>query len=103
MNKVMVEKQKSAFVVDKNVKMRENFEKYDLMEIITTLFTKHEELDQRKKINDEMRMRMNSLQHFNEDSEEVDNQLVANSEKLLGQQQLLKEMASMKKAIPKQA
>ena len=49
------------------------------MEIISTLFIKHEELEQRKQINDEMRMRMGSLQHFNEDSEEVDRCLAENS------------------------
>lgn len=46
------------------------------MEIIATLFTKFEELDQRKKINDEMRMRMNTLQHFNEDTEELNRNVV---------------------------
>lgn len=79
MNTIMIEKQKSSFVPKQSNKIRENYDQYDLMEIITTLFTKFEELDQRKKINDEMRMRMNTLQHFNEDSEELNRSLVENS------------------------
>lgn len=66
------------------------------------LFTKYEELHQRKQINDEMRMRMNTLQHFNEDTEELNRAVLENSEKLLAQQKMVKDMENMRKALPKQ-
>jgi hypothetical protein len=47
------------------------------------LFEKQVELEKRKKINDEMRMRMDSLHYFNEDSEHLDKIVVENAQKLL--------------------
>lgn len=47
-----------------------------MVEIVTSLLEKQVELEKRKKINDEMRMRMDSLHYFNEDSEQLDKIIV---------------------------
>ena len=59
---------------------------------MTSLYEKQGELERRKHINDEMRMRMTSLQLFNEDSSELDAALTKNAEELLQHQAMLKEM-----------
>ena len=56
------------------------------MEIIATLYEKQGELERRKKVNDEMRMRMDTLEYFSEDTEKLDNELVKNAKQLLEQQ-----------------
>ena len=45
---------------------------------------------------------MTSLQQFTEDSTELDSALLKNSEELLRQQEMMKQMGKMKEALPKQ-
>lgn len=49
-----------------------------------------------------MRMRMDSLHYFNEDSEQLDKIIVENAEKLLQQQTKMKQLKKIKQTIPKQ-
>ena len=49
-----------------------------------------------------MRMRMETLEYFSEDTEKLDTQLVENAKKLLEQQQKIKKMKKIKEALPKQ-
>lgn len=102
MNTVMIEKERSAFVEKKAVKVKQDYQSISLVEIMSSLFEKQAELQRRKHINDQMRMRMASLQHFNEDSTELDQALLKNSQDLLHQQGMTKQMKKIKEALPKQ-
>ena len=60
--------QKDIIKDKKPQKVVENYAQYPVMEIIATLYEKQGQLERRKKINDEMRMRMDTLEYFSEDT-----------------------------------
>jgi hypothetical protein len=100
-NAGLVSKEKLLTTV-RSKKVRLNVKELGAAELITALICKQGELEQNKRINNELGLRMDSLIEVEENQGDLDRQLIANADQLLLQQDKIKRMQLMQKGIIRQ-